>query len=149
MSEKKQTSVTEFSDLTREDLERALRVIRTVGTAALRGETIRAPSDLPEDLPEEKAYEIFIRELRLRLGEELWESISVTTQQSWVQFAGPSDRVYVAKSATISPRVESTLDPDLIEGAVVPDRRNGKIRSLLPSTVEAVARAITIIADRQ
>lgn len=136
--------------VTREELERALQVIRMVGSVALEGAAADPPTEEPEGPPAEKAYETFLRDLRVRLGDELWANITVTDQRSWVQLAGPSDRVYVAKSATVPPRVECTLEPEMVEGAQEPIRRNGRIRSLLPPDVEAVAQAITIIAaDRQ
>ena len=150
MSEKETDSVlTTPRTVTREELEKAIQVIRMVGSVALEGATSEPPPE-PEGPPAEKAYETFLRDLRSRLGDELWAHITVTDQRSWVQLAGPSDRVYVAKSANVPPRVECTLDYSLIEGAQEPIRRNGRIRSLLPPDVEAVAQAVTIIAaDRQ
>lgn len=103
-----------------------------------------------------RAYMAFVEGVRELVGGKTWSRLDVLDQVAWVQIRGLRGRIYVAKTAGVVSRVESTLDPAEVPelppaptGAVnasEPDRPNGKIRSWLRADVELVAEAVKLIA---
>ncbi len=74
--------------------------------------------------------------------------IRVTEITGWIKIEGQQGhKLYVSKTKTGVSRVESTLSPEMIDGALPPDRRNGRIASWIPAQVGPVADAIDLLAD--
>lgn len=103
-----------------------------------------------EQAPKSDGQEAFKR-FMAALGDALHRAgdmVTVSDNVSWVKIEGRNGhRVYVAKGKNSVGRVDSTLPPDVVPGAMPAGRRNGRIASWLPASTEAVARAIEIIAS--
>lgn len=95
-----------------------------------------------------KAYEAFIDALRERVGQEIWDGITVQEQATWMKLEGrlSRERLYIAKTLTVVSRVESTLPPEAVAGSTQPDKVNGSINSWVPANEESCAEAIRLIA---
>lgn len=92
------------------------------------------------------AYEQFMAALKDPLR-KAGNKVRVSDNAGWIKIEGmQGHKVYIAKTKTGVSRIESTLDPDLIEGASPPDRKNGRIASWIPARTESVAEAIELLA---
>jgi hypothetical protein len=94
------------------------------------------------------AFEGFMAELQGVL-KKAGNTVSVTEHARWVKIEGVKNghKVYVAKGKNHVSRIESTLPPNLVPGAVEPDRKNGRIQSYIPADPKAVAAAIRQLAQ--
>lgn len=95
------------------------------------------------------AFEQFMAALRDPLR-KAGHRVRVSEIAGWVKIEGQQGhKVYIAKTVTGVSRIESTLDPRLVEGAQAPDpgrKRNGRIASWLPASPVAVGQAIAVLA---
>ena len=102
----------------------------------------------PPEKPGEVAFEEFMAQLSGVLR-KAGDAVSVTEHSRWVKIESKRNghKVYVAKGKNQVNRVESTLPPNLVPGAVEPDRKNGRIASYIPADPKAVAQAIRQLAQ--
>jgi hypothetical protein len=103
----------------------------------------RGPA-LPPGAP--MAFEAFMAALDSAI-KKAGPAIHVSENAGWVKIEGPTQqRIYITKTKTLVNRVETTLAPELIEGAeAVPVGSNGKIASRLPADPEIVSEAIRLL----
>lgn len=95
------------------------------------------------------AYQEFMAALKDPLR-KAGQKVRVNENAGWIKIEGmQGHKVYIAKTKTGVSRIESTLDPDLIDGASPPDRHNGRIASWLPAEPKVVAEAIQLLATLQ
>lgn len=89
------------------------------------------------------AFEQFMAQLHGILR-KAGDNVSVTEHARWVKIESRRNghKVYVAKGKNQVNRIESTLPPELVPGAVEPDRKNGRIASYIPADPKSVALAI-------
>lgn len=89
------------------------------------------------------AFEEFMAKMAGTL-KKAGNSVEVSEKAGWIKIESTKNghKIYVSKGKNKVSRIESTLSPDLVEGATEPDRRNGRIASLIPANTEAVESAI-------
>lgn len=89
------------------------------------------------------AFEEFMAQLSGALR-RAGDNVSVTEHSRWVKIESKRNghKVYVAKGKNQVNRIETTLPPDLVPGAMEPDRKNGRIAAYLPADPKVVASAI-------
>jgi hypothetical protein len=89
------------------------------------------------------AFEEFMAQLE-GVIRKAGDNIDVTEHSRWVKIESLKNghKVYIAKGKNQVSRIESTLPPNLVPGAVEPDRKNGRIASYLPPDPKAVSVAI-------
>lgn len=94
------------------------------------------------------AFEEFMAQLSGVLR-KAGDNVTVTEHSRWVKIESKKNghKVYVAKGKNQVNRIESTLPPNLVPGAVEPDRKNGRIQSYIPADPKAVAQAIRQLAQ--
>lgn len=93
------------------------------------------------------AFEQFMAALKDPLR-RAGKRVRVTEIKGWVKIEGQQGhKVYISKTKTGVSRVESTLDPSMIEGAQPPDRPNGRIASWIPAYPDVVGEAIGLLAE--
>ena len=75
--------------------------------------------------------------------------VRIKNNASWVKIESilNGHRIYISKGKVAVGRVDSTLPPELIEGAKAPGRRNGRIASWIPAEPAAVAAAIQLLGS--
>lgn len=96
------------------------------------------------------AYEEFMAALGPTL-EKFKNQVTVDENAGWMKIEGTKshERVYVAKGKRSVNRITCTLPPDAVDGAEEPTSYNGLIRSWLPASPKAVAKAIELIATAE
>lgn len=130
------------------DRERALKAIDTTLARIDRVLADMEAQDKRESTS--RAFERFMVNLSpsLRGMDSL---VKIENNVSWikVQSLVNGHKVYISKGKLAVGRVDSTLPPDLLPGALHPTRYNGRIASWLPADVKVVARAIMLLGSEQ
>lgn len=94
------------------------------------------------------AFEEFMTTLRqpIRQG---GNKLRVTDNAGFVKIESLRNghKIYIAKTKTVVNRIESTIPPDMIMGALEPERDNGRIVSLLPADPAVITDAIHFLVE--
>lgn len=109
------------------------------------------PSSHPPSRAQPSGGQVAFEEFMAQLSGVLrkaGDNVTVTEHSRWVKIEGVKNghKIYVAKGKNTVNRIECTLSPDLVHGAVESDRKNGRIASYLPADPKAVAEAIQVLA---
>ena len=158
--------------ITRDDLQKSIEAAREAAQAAAgaaEATLVALNSEMDEDLPPEDmtgdedqgqrdgrggqqasgplAYEEFMARLKSTL-DKAGASVQVSENAAWIKIESRRNghKVYLAKGKTQVNRIESTLPPEAVPGAVEPDRKNGRIASWIPADLGAVTVAIRQLA---
>lgn len=96
------------------------------------------------------AFEEFMAQLE-GVIRKAGDNVDVTEHSRWVKIESMKNghKIYIAKGKNQVSRIESTLPPNLVPGAVEPDRKNGRIASYLPPDPKAVSVAIRQLVQSQ
>jgi hypothetical protein len=96
------------------------------------------------------AFEEFMAQLNGVLR-KAGDNLTVTEHARWVKIESKVNghKIYVAKGKNQVNRIESTLPPELVPGAVDPDRKNGRIASYIPADPKAMATAIRALVQSE
>lgn len=83
--------------------------------------------------------------------DEVGEAVRVQERAGWVKIENPltGHKLYFNKGITAVTRIESSLPPAAVKGAMTPEFYNGRITSIIPAEVQAVGEAIRVIAQVQ
>lgn len=97
---------------------------------------------------ERMAFHAFMSRLEPTIR-ECSDRVKVISNVSWIKIEGLTTRhkVYISKGKLAVNRVDSTLPPEAVPGAVVPTGKNGRIASWLPADAESVAYAVRLISS--
>jgi hypothetical protein len=121
--------------------------LRLLAESISKCERLMALLERERPTEDRSAYAAFMRRLAPTL-EECGERLRVTPNVTWLKIEGMTTghRVYISKGKFAVNRVDSTLPPEVVPGAVTPTNRNGRIASWLPADAETVAYAIRLIS---
>lgn len=97
---------------------------------------------------ERTAFERFMFGLRDTM-KEVSPMVKVKSNVSWIKIESlvNGHKIYISKGKLSVGRVESTMPTWMINGAIRPGFKNGKISSWLPPTVDAVKQALKLLID--
>lgn len=151
---------------TRDDLTKAIEAARDAANAAAEVAEATLPTleDADAHPTEAKVVRPHLQGLRKHEGPAAFDQfmaalrdplkragdkVKVSSNAGWIKIEGAANghKVYIAKTKTGISRIESTLDADLITGAIPYEGSNGRIASSLPPETEAVTEAIQLLVS--